>query len=107
MPQKLDGIRIEPAPSEPWWSGPSPASTAAAAPALERPVAERLPAELGARRLADEDAAGLTQARDEGGVGVRHAVLEDERAAHRAHALGEVQVLDRVGRSEERRVGKE
>src|SRR2546425_2360073 len=37
MPQKLDGIRIEPAPSEPWWSGPSPAAAATAAPALEPP----------------------------------------------------------------------
>src|SRR5438477_2328775 len=38
MPQKLDGIRIEPAPSEPWCIGPRPAATAAAAPALEPPV---------------------------------------------------------------------
>src|SRR6267143_1596596 len=38
MPQKLDGIRIEPAPSEPWCNGPRPAATAAAAPALEPPV---------------------------------------------------------------------
>src|SRR5207249_10852713 len=38
MPQKLDGIRIEPAPSEPWWSGPRPAAAAAPAPALEPPV---------------------------------------------------------------------
>src|SRR5205823_14439856 len=38
MPQKADGIRIEPAPSEPWWSGPSAAAAAAPAPALEPPV---------------------------------------------------------------------
>ena len=38
MPQKADGMRMEPAPSEPWWSGPSPAAAAAAAPALEPPV---------------------------------------------------------------------
>src|SRR5688572_17047897 len=38
MPQKADGIRMEPAPSEPCASGPSPAATAAPAPALEPPV---------------------------------------------------------------------
>ena len=31
-------MRMEPAPSEPWWSGPSPAAAAAPAPALEPPV---------------------------------------------------------------------
>src|SRR5262247_1335934 len=38
MPQNADGIRIDPAPSEPCCNGPRPAATAAAAPALERPV---------------------------------------------------------------------
>src|SRR5215510_15731899 len=37
-PQNDDGIRIDPAPSEPWASGPSPAAAAAPAPALEPPV---------------------------------------------------------------------
>src|SRR5205809_5653742 len=37
-PQNDDGIRIDPAPSEPWASGPRPAAAAAAAPALEPPV---------------------------------------------------------------------
>src|SRR5215470_5838728 len=37
MPQKADGTRMEPAPSEPWWSGPRPAAAAAPAPALEPP----------------------------------------------------------------------
>src|SRR6266849_2455908 len=37
MPQNADGTRTEPAPSEPWWSGPSPAAVAAPAPALEPP----------------------------------------------------------------------
>src|SRR5499433_4473443 len=37
-PQKDDGMRIDPAPSEPWASGPRPAAAAAAAPALEPPV---------------------------------------------------------------------
>ena len=31
-------MRMEPAPSEPWCSGPSPAAAAAPAPALEPPV---------------------------------------------------------------------
>src|SRR5947207_2685600 len=35
MPQNADGMRMEPAPSEPWWSGPSHAAAAAPAPALE------------------------------------------------------------------------
>ena len=39
-PQKCDGMRIEPAPSEPWCSGPKPAAAAAAAP-LEDPPAFR------------------------------------------------------------------
>ena len=38
MPQKDDGTRIEPAPSEPWWRAPNPAAAAAPAPALEPPV---------------------------------------------------------------------
>src|SRR5437016_14205263 len=37
-PQNDDGMRIDPAPSEPWASGPRPAAAAAAAPALEPPV---------------------------------------------------------------------
>ena len=37
-PQNAEGIRIEPAPSEPWCKGPSPAAAAAPAPALEPPV---------------------------------------------------------------------
>src|SRR5262245_20550255 len=41
-PQKLAGIRIEPAPSEPRASGPSPAATAAAPPPVDPPgVRER------------------------------------------------------------------
>ena len=38
MPQNPDGMRIEPAPSDPWWRGRSPAAAAAPAPALEPPV---------------------------------------------------------------------
>ena len=38
IPQNPLGMRIDPAPSEPWWSGPSPAAAAAPAPALEPPV---------------------------------------------------------------------
>src|SRR5881397_4151967 len=38
IPQNPLGIRIDPAPSEPWWSGPIPAAAAAPAPALEPPV---------------------------------------------------------------------
>src|SRR3989442_15289617 len=37
-PQNDDGMRIDPAPSEPWANGPRPAAAAAAAPALEPPV---------------------------------------------------------------------
>src|SRR3989442_11152897 len=37
-PQNDDGIRMDPAPSEPWARGPRPAAAAAAAPALEPPV---------------------------------------------------------------------
>src|SRR5437879_11927023 len=37
-PQNDDGMRIDPAPSEPWARGPRPAAAAAAAPALEPPV---------------------------------------------------------------------
>src|SRR6266550_4036463 len=37
-PQNDDGMRIDPAPSEPWASGPNPAAVAAPAPALEPPV---------------------------------------------------------------------
>src|SRR5437867_13433441 len=37
-PQNDDGMRIDPAPSEPWASGPRPAAAAAPAPALEPPV---------------------------------------------------------------------
>src|SRR5438045_2617691 len=36
-PQSADGIRIEPAPSEPCASGPRPAAIAAPAPPLEAP----------------------------------------------------------------------
>src|SRR6185295_20246867 len=36
-PQKLAGMRIEPAPSEPSASGPSPAATAAAPPPVDPP----------------------------------------------------------------------
>src|SRR5258705_11545164 len=36
-PQKLAGIRIEPAPSEPSASGPNPAATAAAPPPVDPP----------------------------------------------------------------------
>jgi hypothetical protein len=36
-PQKPAGMRIEPAPSEPWWSGPKPKAAEAAAPELEPP----------------------------------------------------------------------
>src|SRR5918999_4983346 len=38
MPQNDDGMRIEPAPSLPWASGPRPAATAAPAPPLEPPA---------------------------------------------------------------------
>src|SRR4029453_18980341 len=37
-PQKLAGMRIEPAPSEPIASGPSPAATATAPPPVEPPA---------------------------------------------------------------------
>src|SRR5262245_52663044 len=37
-PQNADGMRIDPAPSEPCAIGPSPAATAAPAPALDPPV---------------------------------------------------------------------
>ncbi len=37
MPLKQEGMRIDPAPSEPWAIGPSPAATAAAAPPEEPP----------------------------------------------------------------------
>ena len=37
MPLNEDGMRIDPAPSEPWASGPSPAAIAAAAPPEEPP----------------------------------------------------------------------
>jgi hypothetical protein len=38
MPQKLAGMRIEPAPSEPTANGSRPAATAAPLPALEPPA---------------------------------------------------------------------
>src|SRR5690242_18947716 len=37
-PQKCAGMRIEPAPSLPWCSGPNPAATAAPAPADDAPA---------------------------------------------------------------------
>src|SRR3954468_1946350 len=37
-PQNAAGIRIDPAPSEPWWIGPIPAAAQTAAPALEAPA---------------------------------------------------------------------
>src|SRR6185437_15537666 len=37
-PQKCDGIRIDPAPSLPWCSGPNPAAAAAPAPADDAPA---------------------------------------------------------------------
>ena len=37
MPQSAEGMRIEPAPSEPCASGPSPAATAAPAPPEDAP----------------------------------------------------------------------
>src|SRR5262247_20768 len=37
MPQNAEGMRIEPAPSEPWWIGARPAAAATAAPALDPP----------------------------------------------------------------------
>ena len=37
MPQRAAGMRIEPAPSEPCATGPSPAATAAPAPPDEAP----------------------------------------------------------------------
>ena len=61
----------------------------------ERAVAQRLPAELGRGGLADADRARLAQATNEGRVDVRHPVLEDVRAPHRPHALGQREVLDR------------
>jgi hypothetical protein len=74
--------------------GPSPVAAATAAPAsipevirptgcgdaCERAVAERFPAELRGRRLAEHHAARRLEAPDKRGVSVRHPVLEDERA---------------------------
>src|SRR5918994_7980512 len=37
-PQNPAGMRIEPAPSEPWWIGPMPAAAQIAAPVLEPPA---------------------------------------------------------------------
>ena len=37
MPQSADGMRIEPEPSEPWATGPSPAATAEPAPPEDAP----------------------------------------------------------------------
>src|SRR5215475_13438819 len=37
MPQRADGMRMDPAPSEPWPSGPKPAATAAPAPPEDAP----------------------------------------------------------------------
>src|SRR5262245_42927265 len=37
MPQRADGMRIDPDPSDPWASGPSPAATADPAPPEEAP----------------------------------------------------------------------
>ena len=41
VPQKEDGVRIEPPPSAPWASGTMPAATAAAEPPLD-PATPRL-----------------------------------------------------------------
>ena len=38
MPLKWEGMRIDPAPSEPWCNGPYPAAAPAPAPAEEAPA---------------------------------------------------------------------
>src|SRR5678816_3325838 len=54
-PQKLAGMRIDPAPSEPIASGPSPAATAAAPPPVEPPGVR-----VGSHGLRDSPNSGLS-----------------------------------------------
>ena len=101
MPQNAEGMRIEPAPSEPWWSGPSPAAAAAPAPALEppdvmpvfhglrvMPVSGLSPSAFqpnsGVVVLPSMIAARLVQPAHVRRVHLGHAAGEDVRAAHRA-----------------------
>ena len=95
MPQNPLGMRIDPAPSDPWWSGPSPGVPGVTGDAGQRAVAEPLPAELRRRRLAEHDAAGLLETPHGRWIHVGHARLEDERPGHGPDVLRVVQVLDR------------
>ena len=107
-------MRIEPAPSLPWCSGPKPAAAAAPAPADEAPalvavlprivrdagqrrVADAGPAEFRRRGLAEDDRALVAQARHDGRV-LGGLIAGEDVAAHlRRHVLGDRQVLDGDG----------
>src|SRR5229473_2002357 len=112
MPQKDDGTRMEPAPSEPWCSGPSPAAAAEPAPALEPPVfiarfhglcvspvrGQPLSAfhpNSGDVVLPVRIPPRLLESPHVRRVVVGYAIREDVRPRHGAHALREGEVLDR------------
>ena len=112
MPQNDAGIRMEPPPSVPTASGPSPAATAAPAPPLDPPgVSSRfhgfrvipksglsvdaLVAELRRGGLAEDDAARALQPLDDDGVLLRDMVGKEARAAGGQHPPRPDQVLHR------------
>src|SRR5439155_983624 len=72
-------MRIDPAPSEPWWSGPSPAAAAAPAPAPE-PLAPHHPLLRGARRIE-------RAVRGRGADGVESRIQLLDALEHRARQL--------------------
>ena len=118
MPANEDGIRIEPPPSPPWARGPSPAATWADAPPLDPPGV--LSRSHGFRVI---PVSGLSVApfhpnsgvvvfprktppasrsrRSSGVSSLGDVAGEDLRPAHRAHAPGRLEVLDRIGNAVE------
>ena len=113
MPVKPAGMRIDPPPSVPTCKAPMPSAQATAAPPLEPPgvlrdvpriardageraVGDRLPAELGRGRLADQHRALLAQPRGRRRVLVPGLIARDRAAAAQGRpAPGQQQVLDR------------
>ena len=119
MPQNVDGMRMEPAPSVPTASGPMPEATAAAAPPEEPPgvifvfqglrvmpvsrlsVVPLMP-NSGVFVLPSSTAPGLAQPRGGRRVDVPRLVrIDGPRAAQRRPAAREDQVLDRDGHAVE------
>ena len=120
-PQQLEGMRIDPPPSEPSAIGREACrdgrgrATARAArrlrqvPGVARGLeqAERgrgAIAELGRVRLAQEDASGLAQAARHGRVVLRHVALAQPRAVGGAQARRVGEILEGIGNAGEREV---